>query len=134
MIVFVVHSSYLSLSYCVGFNSSWTRTLPPNPTVYTVFESFLEVITVLYTYFIFYIKSKVSLFCSFLCFSMQKEAWSEQVVREGTLAVGGGKDGSARKARHLERKQDLHALVDSYHRLQPKEYLLRVVSVMAKEL
>ena len=65
---------------------------------------------------------------------MQKEAWSETVVREGTLAVGGGKDGSARKARHLERKQDLHALVDSYHRLEPKEYLLRIVSVMGKEL
>jgi hypothetical protein len=65
---------------------------------------------------------------------LQKEAWAEQVVCEGTLAVGGGKDASARKARHLERKQDLHSLVESYHRLQPKEYLQRVVSVMAKEL
>jgi hypothetical protein len=58
----------------LGFNSSWTWTLLPNPTVYTVFNSFLEVITVLYIYFIFYSKSeKFSSFVPFLVFPCRRK-------------------------------------------------------------
>jgi hypothetical protein len=79
-----------------GFNSGWTGTMNKRPSLFVILEGFLN-----------------------------KESWSQQILREDSVAVGGNSI-SLNTSRHkasVQKRLDLKALCEDYYTMQPATYL-----------
>ncbi len=79
-----------------GFNSGWTGTMNKRPSLYVILEGFLN-----------------------------KESWSQQIMREDSLAVGGNSTtlNSSRHKAVAQKRLDLKALCEDFHNMLPATYL-----------
>jgi hypothetical protein len=88
---------------CEGFNSSWTGSLPPRPSLYNVLDHFI-----------------------------QRDSWAEKTLQEESVAVGGNSlDKSTSRALHRQqRRLDLQAICKDFAAMPPTYYMERLVGCL----
>jgi hypothetical protein len=91
---------------CEGFNSSWTGSMNKRDSLFVVLEGFLN-----------------------------KESWSQQILREDSMAVGGNKmeGNTSRALASVQRRLDLQALVQDFDTMMPRTYLDSIVKFFVND-
>jgi hypothetical protein len=101
----MVRGFALTNNSCEGFNSSWALSLPSHPSLFTILEHFVE-----------------------------RDSWSEQIIREDGLAVGGMRQHNrGRMAEQQKRKEDLRAICLNFGFMTPTSYMNTIVGNICDE-
>jgi hypothetical protein len=102
----ILENQPITNNCCEGFNHGWTTTMNKRPSLFLVLEGFLN-----------------------------KESWSQQILREDSLAVGGNNidANKSRKLAAVNRRQDLQALVRDYHKMMPHIFLDSIVKFFSND-